>query len=56
MLERIRIRNNFRWLKKELKLLLIFNTFYATDEFLKSECLTFICDDFIGYMIAEWVF
>jgi hypothetical protein len=34
--ERIRLLENFRSFKKEVKLLLISNTFYSADEFLNS--------------------
>lgn len=37
--ERIRILNNFRSFNKDVKLLLISNTFYSTDECLKSKSL-----------------
>jgi hypothetical protein len=39
LLERIRTLKNFRCFKKEVKLLLISNTFYSIDEFLKSKLL-----------------
>jgi hypothetical protein len=37
--ERIRTLKNFRCFKKEVKLLLISNTFHSNDEFLKSKFL-----------------
>jgi hypothetical protein len=39
LLERIRTLKNFRCFKKEVKLMLISNTIYSIDEFVKSKFL-----------------
>jgi hypothetical protein len=56
LLERIRILENFRSFKKEVKSLLISNIFYSIDEFLNSNFINYfyyITQSGIGVMVMN---